>query len=177
MYILYYKLIYFNISKLTLYVFITEMAEYTRIQQKEEEQDMDIQNIFEKDLKPLEENQDINEFITELFNENNTLPKCELDQWLEDYLEEMEIQQQKEGEQSQEVSDENNISSLLICVITLIYHQLKMKILLHQVSVKKIRMKKNKIIMEIIFSILVIVYFAVEVSFMESKEEILVQNL
>ena len=114
MYILYYKLIYFNISKLTLYVFITEMAEYTRIQQKEEEeQDMDIQNIFEQELKPLEEDQDINEFITELFNENNTLPKCELDQWLEDYLEEMEIQQQKEGEQSQEVSDENNISSLL----------------------------------------------------------------
>ena len=114
MYILYYKLIYFNIFKLTLYVFITEMAEYTRIQQKEgEEQDMDIQNIFEQELKPLEEDQDINEFITELFNENNTLPKCELDQWLEDYLEEMEIQQQKEGEQSQEVSDENNISSLL----------------------------------------------------------------
>ena len=114
MYILYYKLIYFNISKLTLYVFITEMPEFTRIQQKEEEeQDMDIQNIFEQELKPLEEDQDINEFITELFNENNTLPKCELDQWLEDYLEEMEIQQQKEGEQSQEVSDENNISSLL----------------------------------------------------------------
>ena len=114
MYILYYKLIYFNISKLTFYVFITEMAEYTRIQQKEEEeQDMVIQNIFEQELKPLEEDQDINEFITELFNENNTLPKCELDQWLEDYLEEMEIQQQKEGEQSQEVSDENNISSLL----------------------------------------------------------------
>ena len=42
---------------------------------------------------------------------------------------------------------------------------------------KKIRMKKNKLIMEIIFTILVIVYFAVEVSFMESKEEILVQNL
>ena len=114
MYILYYKLIYFNISKLTLYVFITEMAAYTRIQPKEEEgQDMDIQNTFEQELKPLEEDQDINEFITELFNENNTLPKCELDQWLEDYLEEMEIQQQKEGEQSQEVSDENNISSLL----------------------------------------------------------------
>ena len=112
MYILYYKLIYFNISKLTLYVFITEMAEYTRIQQKEEE-DMDIQNIFEQELKPLEADQDINEFITELFNENNTLPKCELDQWLEDYLEEMEIKQQKKGEQSQEVSDENNISSLL----------------------------------------------------------------
>ena len=95
-------------------MFITEMAEYTRIQQKkEEEQDMDIQNIFEQELKPLEEDQDINEFITELFNENNTLPKCKLDQWLEDYLEGMEIQQQKEGEQSQEVSDENNISSLL----------------------------------------------------------------
>ena len=89
------------------------MAEYTRTQQKqEEEQDMDIQNIFEQELKPLEEDQDINEFITELFNENNALPKCELDQWLEDYLEEMELQQQKE-EQSQEVSDENNISSLL----------------------------------------------------------------
>ena len=125
----------------------------------------------------MEEDQDINDFITELFNENNALPKCELDQWLEDYVEEMELQQQKE-EQSQEVSDENNISSLLECVITLIYHQLKMKILLHQVSVKKIRMKKNKKkIMEIIFTILVIVYFAVEVSFMESKEEILVQNL
>ena len=41
------------------------------------------------------------------------IPSCELDRWLEDYLEEMEIQQQKEGEQSQEVSDENNISSLL----------------------------------------------------------------
>ena len=52
MYILYYKIIYFNISKLTLYVFITEMAEYTRTQQKEEEQDMDIQNIFEKELRP-----------------------------------------------------------------------------------------------------------------------------
>ena len=56
MYILYYKPIYFNISKLTLFVFIREMAEYTRIQQKEEEeQDMDIQNIFEQELKPLEE--------------------------------------------------------------------------------------------------------------------------
>ena len=43
---------------------------------------MDIQNIFEQELKPLEEDQDINELITELFNENNTLPKCELDQWL-----------------------------------------------------------------------------------------------
>ena len=66
------------------------MTEYTRTQQKEEE-DMDIHNIFEQELRPLEEDQDINEFITELFNENNTLPKCELDQWLEDYLEEMEF--------------------------------------------------------------------------------------
>ena len=181
MYILYYKRIYFNISKLTLYVFITEMAEYTRIQQKEEEeQDMDIQNIFEQELKPLEEDQDINEFITELFNENNTLPKCELDQWLEDYLEEMEIQQQKKENKVKKYQMKTIFLLFWICVITLIYHQLtKKKILLHQVSVKKIRMKKNKIIiMEIIFTILVIVYFAVEVSFMESsKKEILVQNL
>ena len=44
-------------------------------------------------------------FITELFNENNTLPKCEIDQWLEDYLEEMELQQEEEGEQGQQLSD------------------------------------------------------------------------
>ena len=56
------------------------MPEYTRTQQKEEEEDMDIHNIFEQELRPFEEDQDINEFITELFNENNTLPKCELDQ-------------------------------------------------------------------------------------------------
>ena len=35
----------------------------------------------------------------------------------------------------------------------------------------------NKIIMEIIFTTLVIVYFAVEVPSMENKEEILAQNL
>ena len=53
----------------------------------------------------MQEDEDINNFITELFNENYTLPKCELDQWLEDYLEEMELQnQQQEGEQSQEQS-------------------------------------------------------------------------
>ena len=61
----------------------------------------------------------INDFITELFNENNTLPKCELDQWLEDNLEEMELQQKQEEEeekqQSQELSDENNISLLDMC--------------------------------------------------------------
>ena len=106
MYILYYKIIYFNISKLTLYVFITEMDEYTATQQEEEEEEeMDIPNISTHELIPLEEVEDINNFITELFNENNTLTKCELDQWLEDYLEEMELQnQQKEGEQSQEQS-------------------------------------------------------------------------
>ena len=44
---------------------------------------------------------------------------------------------------------------------------------------KEIRMKTiiNKMIMEITFTILVIVYFAVDVSSMEIKEEILVQNL
>ena len=176
MYILYYKIIYFNISKLTSYVFITEMAEYTRTQQKEEEeQDMDIQNIFEQELRPLEEDQDINEFITELFNENNTLPKWELDQWLEDYLEEMELQQQKEGEQSQE--DENNISSLLDMCHYSDISSVEDENSPSSGQCEEVRIKKNKIIMEIIFTILVIVYFAVEVSFMESKEEILVQNL
>ena len=150
------------------------MAEYTGKQQEEE--DMDIQNISAQELIPLEEDEDINDFITELFNKNNTLPKCELDQLLEDYLEEMELkQQQQEGEQKQQSQE----LSFWICVNTLIYHQLKKKILLHQVSVKKIRMKTimNKMIMEIIFTILVIVYFAVEVPCMESKEETLVQNL
>ena len=73
--ILYYRIIYFNISKLTLYVFITQMAEYTGKQQEEEE-DMDIQNISTQELIPWEEDEDIHDFITELFNENNTLPKC-----------------------------------------------------------------------------------------------------
>ena len=91
-YKLYYKIIYFNISKLTLYVFITEMAEYTgKQQEEEEEEDMDIQNISTQELISLQD-EDIHDFITELFNENNTLPKCELDQWLEDYLEEREVQ-------------------------------------------------------------------------------------
>ena len=52
------------------------MAEYTGKQQEEEE-DMDMQNIFAQELQ---EDKDINNFISELFNENNTLPKCELDQ-------------------------------------------------------------------------------------------------
>ena len=80
---------------------------------------MDISNISTHELIHLEEDEDINNFITKLFNENNTLPKCELDQWLEDYLEEMELQQQKQQEQkqqSQQLSDEkNNISLLDMC--------------------------------------------------------------
>ena len=139
---MYYKFIYFNISKLTLYVIITEMDEYTGTQQHEEE--MDIPNFSTHELIPLQED----------------------DQWLEDYLEEMELHnQQQEGEQSQE-------QSLWICVNTLIYHQLKKKILFHQVSVKKIMMKTmlmNKIIMEIIYTIFVIVYFVVEVLSMEEN--------
>ena len=101
-YKLYYKIRYFNISKLTLYVFITEMAENTGKQQQEEEQeeDMDIQNISTQELISSQD-EDIHAFITALFNENNALPKCELDQWLEDYLEEMEVQQQ-EGEQKEQ---------------------------------------------------------------------------
>ena len=78
------------------------MAEYTGKQQQEE--DMDIQNISTQELISLQD-------------ENNTLPKCELDQWSEDYLEEMEAQQ-KEGEQkeqSQQLSDDNNISLLDMC--------------------------------------------------------------
>ena len=61
--------------------------------------------------------EDIHDFITELFNENNTLPKCELDQWFEDYLEEMEVQQQQgeKKQQSEELSHENNISLLDMC--------------------------------------------------------------
>ena len=78
------------------------MAEYTGKQ----EEDMDIQNIFAHELIPLQEDEDINNFITELFNKNNTLPKCELDQWLEDYLEEMEIQEQ-EGEQKEQSQEQS----------------------------------------------------------------------
>ena len=52
------------------------MAEYTRKQQEEEEEDMDIQNISKQGLIPLEEDENVHDFRTELFNENNTLPKC-----------------------------------------------------------------------------------------------------
>ena len=93
-------------------VIITEMDEYTGTQEEEEEEEeeMDIPNISTHELIPVQEDEDINNFITELFNENNTLSKSELDQWLEDYLEEMELhnqqqqQQQQQGEQSQEQS-------------------------------------------------------------------------
>ena len=65
-------------------------------------------------------------------------------------------------------------------VITLIYHLLKMMIiLLHQVSLKKMRIKTimNKMIIEIIFTIVVIVYFAVEVPCMDGIEGIFAQIL
>ena len=91
-----------------VFVIITEIDEYTGTQEEEEEEEMDIPNISTHELIPVQEDEDINNFITELFNENNTLPKCELDQWLKDYLEEMELhnqqQQQQQGEQSQEQS-------------------------------------------------------------------------
>ena len=83
------------------------MDKYTGTQEEEEEEEMDIPNISTHELIPVQEDEDINNFITELFNENNTLPKCELDRWLENYLEEMELhnqQQQQQGEQSQEQS-------------------------------------------------------------------------
>ena len=83
------------------------MDEYTGKQ--EEEEDMDISNISTQELIPLEEDEDINNFITELFNENK----------------------------NNEVKNYQMKTILLfwICVNTLTYHQLKMKILLYQVSV------------------------------------------
>ena len=95
-------------------VYITEMAEYTRDQ---EQQDINIPDLSSQKFISMQD-EDINNFITELFNENNALPKCELDQWLEDYLEEMEVeesQQQDDIEQSQQLSNENNISLLDMC--------------------------------------------------------------
>ena len=93
----------------------------------------------------------------------------------------MELQQQEEGEQKeqgQQLSDENNISLLDMCQYSDI-SSVEDENSPYQVSVMKIRMKtmRNKMIMEIIFTILVIVHFAVEVPSMESKEEILVENL
>ena len=80
-----------------MYVFVIEMSEYKGKEQKEQQQQQqEAMDIFGNELIPLQEDEDINNFITELFDENNTLPKCELDQWLEGYLEEMEIQQQQE---------------------------------------------------------------------------------
>ena len=91
------------------------MAEYTG-EQEEEEEDMDIQNIFACELIPLQEDEDINNFITELFNENSTLAKCELDQWL-DYLEEMEIQQQ-EGEQKEQSQEQSLLGMCQYSIIS-----------------------------------------------------------
>ena len=89
------------------------MAEYTRDQ---EEQDMDIPDLSSQEFISMQD-EDINNFITEFFNENNALPKCELDQWLEDYLQEMEVEesQQDDIEQSQQLSNENNLSLLDMC--------------------------------------------------------------
>ena len=89
----------------------------------------------------------------------------------------MELQnQQQEGEQSQEQS---LLDLCQYCDISSVEEE--EKVLLYQVSGKKIMMKTmlmNKIIMEIIYTIFVIVYFAVEGLSMENKEEeILVQNL
>ena len=64
-------------------------------------------DIFGHELIPLQEDEDINNFITELFDENNTLPKCELDQWLEDYLEEMEIQQQQQQQEKKKSQEKS----------------------------------------------------------------------
>ena len=90
------------------------MAEYRR-EQEGQEQEMDIPAISTQELVFMQD-EDINNFITELFNENNALPKCELDQWLEDYLEEMEVQQQEgEQKQSQQILDKTNISLLDMC--------------------------------------------------------------
>ena len=85
------------------------MAEYTRDQ---EEQDMDIPDLSSQEFISMQD-EDINNFITVLFNENNALPKCELDQWLEDYLQEMEVED--DIEQSQKLSNENNLSLLDMC--------------------------------------------------------------
>ena len=99
---------------------------------------------------------------------------------VKDYLEEIEIQQQKEGGQSQEVSDENNISSLL----DMCHYSDISSVEEEENSPSSGQCEENKDEREQDnnngddFYILVIVYFAVEVSFMESsKEEILVQNL
>ena len=161
-----------------MYVFVIEMAEYKGKEQKEQQQQPEAMDIFGHELIPLQEDEDINNFITELFDENNTLPKCELDQWLEDYLEEMEIQQQQQQQEKKKSQEKSLLDMCQYSDISSVEEEEKKKI--YQVSVKKIRMKTmmvHKIIMKIICTIVVIVYFAIEVQFMESKEEILVQNL
>ena len=70
---MYCKIIYFNISKLTLYVFLLKLL---NIQEHKKKKDMDISSISAQELISLQD-EDIHDFITELFNENNTLPKCE----------------------------------------------------------------------------------------------------
>ena len=151
------------------------MAEYTGKQQEEE--DMDIQNISAQELIPLEEDEDINDFITELFNKNNTLPKCELNQWLEDYLEEMELQQQQqqEGEQKQQSQE---LSLLDMCQYS------DISSVKEENSPSSGQCKENKDEKydeqddhgDNFYNFCNCI-FAVEVPCMESKEETLVQNL
>ena len=92
----------------------------------------------------------------------------------------MEVQQQEgeQKEQSQELSDENNISLLDMCQYSdMSSVEDENSPLSGQCKENKDKTMMNKMIMEIIFTILVITYFAVEVPSMESKEEILAQNL
>ena len=163
-------------------VIITEMDEYTGTQQEEEE--MDIPNISTHELIPVQEDEDINNFITELFNENNTLPKCELDQWLEDYLEEMELHNQQQQQQQQQGEQSQEQSLLDMCEYSDISSVEEEENSPSSGQCKEIMMKTmlmNKIIMEIIYTIFVIVYFVVEVLSMEEnkeeEEEILIQKL
>ena len=72
------------------------MAEYRR-EQEEQEQEMDIPDISTQELISMQD-EDIDNFITELFNENNALPKCEGEQ-----------------KQSQQILDKTNISLLDMC--------------------------------------------------------------
>ena len=152
------------------------MAEYTRDQ---EEQDMDIPDLSSQEFISMQD-EDINNFITELFNGNNALPKCELDQWLEDYLEEMEVEesQQDDIEQSQQLSNENNISLLDICN----YSDISSVEDDNPPTSGQFEENENQNYYEQDdnrdnFTIVVIVYFAVEVPCMEGIEGIFAQIL
>ena len=157
------------------------MAEYKGKEQKEqEEEEEEAMDIFGHELIPLQEDEDINNFITELFDENNTLPKCELDQWLEDYLEEMEIQQQQQEEEKKKSQEKSLLDMCQYSDISSVEEEEE-----EEKENLSGQCKENKDENydgtqdhhEDNCTIVVIVYFAIEVQFMESKEEILVQNL